>query len=222
MIKAVIFDMDNTLIDFVKFKNKAIDESVNAMINAGLKLKEDEAVKLMHKIYKKTYYESDTIFQEFLNEAINRTDYKILSAAIVAYRNVRTSYLTPYKNVKETLEDLKSKGLRLGVITDAPRIKAWIRLTTIGLVDYFDFVITFDDTLKRKPHRLPFKKAINQLKLKPEQILFVGDNPNRDMKGAKKMGMKTALAKYGQFLEGDESSDAVLEDIKDLIFFCQR
>ena len=55
------------------------------------------------------------------------------------------------------------------------------------------------------------------LGLKPEEILFVGDNPGRDIAGAKKVGMKTALAKYGQVVEGKEKADFELESISGIL-----
>jgi putative hydrolase of the HAD superfamily len=217
MIKAVLFDLDNTLHDYVKIKTKCIKASIKAMIKAGLKMNEKEAYKKLIKIYKKSYYESNTIFQDFLEQAYGKLDYKILGAAIVAYRKVRYLNVKPYKNVKKILRELKNKDIRLGIVTDSPIEKAWVRLYNLGIVDYFDLVIGLKHNNHRKPHPLPFKQAIKILKLKPQQVLFVGDNPERDILGAQKIGMKTALAKYGQFIKGKSKPDYELKDIKDLI-----
>lgn len=217
MIKAVLFDLDNTLLDLVKVKTKCLKESVKAMRRAGLKMKADTAVKKLFNILKKTHFENDTLFQEFLREIKKPDDYKLLSAAIIAYRKTRFNYSIPYKNVPNTLKKLRRKGLKLGVITDAPKLKAWLRLTQLGLVNCFDVIIAFDDTKRRKPSTLPFRKAIKELKFKPGEILFVGDNPYRDIRGAKKVGMIAALAEYGQFIKSRIKPDYVLKDVKDLL-----
>ena len=52
MIKAILFDLDNTLIDFLKMKRMAIEEAVEAMIDAGLKLDKKQAVELIYELYK--------------------------------------------------------------------------------------------------------------------------------------------------------------------------
>ncbi len=196
MIKAVIFDLDNTLIDFMEAKLTSCDASIDAMIGAGLKIDRKKATKILFELYKKHGIEYSRIFQKFLLETAGKIDMKILSAAIVSYRKVQANYHKPYKGVYKTLNRLK-KRYRLAIVSDAPSLKAWLRLTEMGIQNYFDVVVTFDDTRKTKPHSLPFRKAIKKLELKPEEILFVGDQPQRDIKGAKTVGMKTALAEYG-------------------------
>jgi len=195
-IKAILFDLDNTLIDFVKIKVYSIEKSADAMIKFGLKMKRKEVVDSLFKLYNKYGIEYQKIFQKFLKKHLNRIDYKLLAVAISAYRKAKALELKPYPNVLPTLKQLK-KRFKIGVVSDAPRLQAWIRLADLGLVDIFDFMITFEDTGFKKPNPQPYRKALKILKLKPEQVLFVGDNPARDLKGAKAMGMKTCFAKYG-------------------------
>ena len=82
----------------------------------------------------------------------------------------------------------------------------------------FDTVVTFDDTKKRKPSPEPFMKAVNDLNVKTNECIMIGDWPERDIIGAKNVGMKTAFAKYGDTFDTKNSgADYVLEDISDLI-----
>ncbi|MFH1473405.1 MAG: HAD family hydrolase, partial [Candidatus Aenigmatarchaeota archaeon] len=73
----------------------------------------------------------------------------------------------------------------------------WIRLAAMNIQDMFDYVITFDDTKVKKPGKEPFLYALKKLKLRPEECLMVGDSLKRDISTAKKLGFKTAFAKYG-------------------------
>ena len=59
--------------------------------------------------------------------------------------------------------------------------------------------------------------ALSKIKLKPSEVIFVGDNPGRDIKGAKELGMKTCLAKYGQEFKGEDKADYELEKFDDLL-----
>lgn len=197
MLKAVIFDLDNTLIDFWNFKRKSVDAAIDAMIHVGLNVSKKKALKIIYSLYKKHGMEYKYIFQELLKEVLGKTDYRILAHALVAYRKTRGNLLVPYKGVKPTLTTLKKKGYKLAVISDAPRIKAWLRLVSMHIDNFFDVVVTFDDTKQRKPHYLPFRKALQKLKIKPSEVLMVGDNTKRDIVGAKALDIKTVFAKYG-------------------------
>ena len=55
MIKGIIFDLDNTLIDFLRMKRISCEAAVNSMIDAGLPIKKDKALKQIFKLYLETY-----------------------------------------------------------------------------------------------------------------------------------------------------------------------
>lgn len=217
MIKAVLFDLDNTLIDFMQMKTNSCEAAISAMIDAGLKIKKEKALKKLFKLYDKYGLEDKKIFQKFLTEEKGTIDYRILANAIVAYRKVRTSYLQPYPHTDFVLIKLKSKGIKLAIVSDAPRLKAWIRLMTMNIGNFFDVVVTFEDTKELKPSNLPFESALNKLKLKPEECLMVGDMPHRDIEGAKKLGMKTCFARYGNKLAKKSNADYEIKDIKEIL-----
>lgn len=216
MLKAVIFDIDNTLLDLMKMKNYCIDASIDAMLDAGLPMPKKKAVNKLTDMYMHNI-EDQKIFQKFLREATGKVDPRMLAYAILAYRRVKEGFLAPYPGTKPTLIAVKEAGLRLAVVSDAPREQAWLRLCALKLDDFFDTVVTYDDTRERKPSQKPFMKAVRQLGVAPEECLMVGDWPERDIAGAKKLGMKTAFAKYGNTM-GSKGRDAdfILESITDL------
>ena len=156
-------------------------------------------------------------FQKFLRKVNGKIDYKILAAGIVAYRKAQIGVLEPYAMVIPTLIKLREKGLKLAIISDAPRLNAWIRLVEMRIHDFFDVVITFDDTKLKKPDKAPFEAALRQLKIPAEECLMVGDWPERDIAGAKELGMKTAFAKYGSTKENTTKADYDLKGVQDLI-----
>ena len=217
MIKAVLFDLDNTLIDFMKMKKHSCSAAIDAMIGAGLHIEHDKAIKALFGLYDKYGLEEKTIFQKFLNKITGKVDHKILANGIVAYRRVRAGFLEPYPNIDYVLWKLKDRGIKLGIVTDAPKLKAWIRLASIKLSNYFDVVVTFEDTKQRKPSKLPFKAALDKLKLKPQECLMVGDWPERDIKGAKALGMKTCFARYGNTKIKKTDADYEISNIKMLL-----
>lgn len=196
-IKAVIFDLDNTLIDFLKFKRMCCSEAVDAMIDAGLKIPKQKSMEIINDLFTRHGMEDHRIFERFLKRTEGRVDYQKLAHAVNAYRRTRIGLLSPYPRAKWTLIKLKEKGLKLAIVSDAPKIKAWLRLTAMRLDDFFDVVVALEDTGRTKPSRLPFRAALRELKVAPSECLMVGDRPARDMKGARSLGMKTCFAKYG-------------------------
>jgi len=217
MIKAVIFDLDNTLIDFIRMKKVSCESAINAMIDAGLDVNKKKAIGILFKLYDKYGLEDPKIFQKFLKQVLGKIDYRILANGVVAYRRVRSGFLEPYPHVDYVLLKLKGMGIRLGIISDAPRLKAWIRLASMRLGNYFDAVVTFEDTKKLKPSKLPFRLLLNRLKLKPRECLMLGDWPERDIKGAKSIGMLTCFARYGNPKIKDSGADFEIKDIKDIL-----
>ena len=218
MIRAVIFDLDNTLVDFMKMKELCIQAAVTAMIDAGLPLGKDKANTKLFAIYDREGIEYQQIFDRFLEEELGTVDYKIQAAGIHAYRRQRSAALVAYPHVHATLIELIKRGIKLGVVSDAPRPQAWLRLVQLYLHHLFDHVVTFDDTGIKKPDPKPFLACLEKLAIKPSEGLMVGDWAERDVAGAKAVGMKTVLAKYGDLFHSENVlADFEVEDIKDLI-----
>ncbi len=197
MIKAVLFDLDNTLVDFMKMKEMAVVGAVEAMIDAGLPMTREEAVRKIYAIYDREGIEDQKVFDKFLMENLGEVDYKILAAGIVGYRRAKEGALVLYPKVYYTLMELLKMGKRLAVVSDAPKLQAWTRLVQTGLHHFFEVVVAFEDTNTRKPAPEPFLFALRKLGVEPSETLMIGDWAERDILGAKTLGMVTVFARYG-------------------------
>jgi putative hydrolase of the HAD superfamily len=218
VIKAVVFDLDNTLMDFMKMKKRAIEEAIPAMVDAGLEITTEVANKIIDEIYKEKGIEYQQVFDEFLGKIFKKVDYKILSAGIVAYRRAREASLIPYPHVYSTLYSLLKLGVKMGILSDAPTKEAWLRLAYLNFHQIVDAVVTFDDTGVRKPDPAPFRLILEKLQVSPDEAIMVGDWAERDILGASQVGMKTAFARYGDtFNTESHNADYELNDISELI-----
>lgn len=218
MIQAIIFDLDNTLLDFIKMKQFAVKAAITAMNEAGLNVDEEKAYQEILDLYVQKGWENQQVFDDYLNQTIGAVSNKILAAGIVAYRRAREATLLVYPNVNKTLIELTKMGIKLAVVSDAPSREAWMRLYYLNLHHVFDPVLTYDDTGVRKPSPKPFQMALDYLKLKPEEALMIGDWPERDVVGAKQIGIKTIFARYGDtFGTVDSGADWDINDIYEVV-----
>ena len=222
-IKGVIFDLDNTLLDFMKMKEVAVKSAIKGMIEAGLEIDEIESYKDIVSIYEDFGWENQKVFDVFLNKSIGYVDNKFLAAGIVAYRRAREANLLAYPNVNRTLVSLTKLGIKLAVVSDAPSREAWMRIYYLNLYHFFDAVITFDDSGERKPSSKPFEMALNKLQLKAGDSLMIGDWPERDVVGAKQIGMRTAFAVYGDtFGTHNSGADWDIQDVSEIITIIKK
>lgn len=217
VIEAVIFDIDNTVMDFMRMKREAVSAAVDAMIDAGLKVPKEKMVENIFRVYWQEGIEDQNIFDKVLSEA-GQVDFKVLAAGIVGYRRAKDAAMTLYPHVRLTITELLKSGVKLGVVSDAPRLSVWLRITALGLQHYFDHVVAYEDTGERKPSPKPFLRVLELLKSPPERSLMIGDWAERDIAGAKGLGMKTVWARYGdQFHPKHSGADFEIDDVYELV-----
>ena len=218
MIKAIIFDLDNTLLDFMKMKQFAVKAAITAMNEAGLNINEDQAYKDIFKLYESKGWENQQVFDDFLMQNFGKVSNKILAAGIVSYRRAREATLLVYPNVNKTLIELIKMGVQLAVVSDAPSREAWMRLYYLNLHHVFDPVLTYDDSGAHKPSPKPFEMALDILNVNSDEALMIGDWPDRDVVGASQIGMKTIFARYGDtFGTVDSGADWDVNDIYEVV-----
>ena len=93
MINAVIFDLDNTLLDFMKMKEYAVKAAITGMKEAGLDVESESAYDRIIELYTEHGWENQQIFDLFLTETIGHVDNKLLAAGIISYRRAREANL---------------------------------------------------------------------------------------------------------------------------------
>ncbi|MBI9109045.1 MAG: HAD family hydrolase [Spirochaetales bacterium] len=96
--------------------------------------------------------------------------------------------IKPFSGIGEGLLELRSKGYKLGVMSDFP---VQNKLKYLGLEDW-DCSFTSESTGYLKPHPEPFLELARRMGLSPEEILYVGNSYSKDIIGAADVGMKTA------------------------------
>ncbi len=218
MIRAVIFDLDNTLVNFMRVKREAVSAAADAMIDAGLNSPKEEVVQRIFNMYDREGIEDQRVFDKMLEKEYGMIDYRILAAGILGYRRAKDGAMVLYPHVRQTISHLMKMGIKMAIVSDAPRMSVWMRLVLLGLDSFFDTVVSTEDTGKKKPHPAPFQLALDRMIVQPEEAVMIGDWAEKDMVGAKALGMKTVFARYGDdFNTKDPGSDFEATDISQLV-----
>lgn len=188
--KAVVFDMDNTLFDFVGAMERGSSAAVKFLgVGTGEEL-------LSYYLRWKHHVEDHMNLQDFMTAhgcfSVDR-----YFGAVAAFDEAKLNGLTAYKGIPELLTALKEEGYLLAVVTDAYSYAADIRLEKTRLKDFFDVRVGYDTTGYNKPHHAPFECALSLLECAPFEAVYVGDSVRRDIEPAMAIGFTTVYAKYG-------------------------
>ncbi len=218
-IKALFFDIDDTLYDSSKLAKMARKNSIKAMIDAGLPEKDEVKVfEILKKIIKKFGSNYPHHYDELIKEMGRSWDPKIIASGVVAYEHTKVGYLKPFPKVVPILLEIK-KNYLLGIISNGLAIKQWEKLIGLGVHHLFNTVVTSEEEGFEKPDQQIFTQAVKKMGLKPEECIMVGDRLDNDIVGAKKSGMLTILIKNdneGKMSTDDEKPDFIINEFSEL------
>ncbi len=186
-IRAVFFDIDNTLYDSATLSSMARRNSVLAMIDAGLPQSEDKVLKDLEQIISKHGSNYPRHYDELLR-GYGMVRPKIIAAGVVAYEHTKNAYLKPFPGVLPTLLDLK-KSYSLGVISNGLALKQWEKLVGLRLHHFFESVVTSEQCGCEKPSPKIFEEGLKSLGVLSSEALMVGDSIEKDIAGAVSAGM---------------------------------
>jgi putative hydrolase of the HAD superfamily len=123
--------------------------------------------------------------------------------------------LQVYPDAAETLEKLKLRKVKLGIVTNALEEEIQKIFEKLGLKNVFDLAVGCDSCRKAKPSREIFCYALEKLGVRPEDTVFVGDSLKYDYEGAEKAGIRPVLVnRNGDTLAGVETVRSLTEILK--------
>ncbi len=204
-IKAVLFDMGNTLVNFGDFGSpeevfqrvlislgisRSLDDMKKAFLNAEKEAEDINLLSSMGKIKcEEFWHQWDSLVLKHLRIA----KYEEL-ARMVQSKWSDFVDSTLYPEVKEVLLELKRRRLKIGLISNAYEEEIHLALEKVDLEKTtFDITVGVDTTKKVKPNPDVFKYALKKLDVKAEEAIFVGDNVEVDYKGAENAGLHALL-----------------------------
>lgn len=237
-IKAVIFDLDDTLIDW-SGSTKNYFEVVapnygnvyRYLVDQGFKLPSQEwfvqtAMDCVVDEWgekKKTFAGAN--FGDALLAALKQCgvqpDQVDLRKLMEVYDWQAVPGVEPYPDTHNVLTHLKANGYKIGLITNAFQ-PMWMRdpeLESYDLLKYLDARITSGDTRFMKPHPAIYWRMLGLLDLMPEDCVFIGDRPEHDVQGAHNVGMIGIMIDPSHLNRGfgGASPDYVINSLSELL-----
>ena len=189
-LNALLLDMDNTLFDLVGAQIAACDCVVRH-------LGHDDGDELFRYFLTGSHgFESTGNILQYMEERRIPTN-GMYEEACKIYAEEKLRHIVPYPGVVKTLTTLRELGIPMVIVTDAEQPDALLRLTRSGLSGFFDHIVSFDLVGIKKPAPDPFLAALSAARSPPEEALFIGDSPRRDIEPCKKLGIRTVYARYG-------------------------
>ncbi len=217
MVRAIFFDIDDTLYASRELAYHARENAVNAMIDAGLSEKDPEKVfRLLEGIVREKGSNFSRHFDLLLEKLGMPWNPAIIAAGVAAYHDTKLSYIHPYPDTVPVLLKLREKGYRLGVITNGVAVKQWEKLIRLGLNHFFHSVVISESYGVHKPSRELYGIALREMGVDAKDAVMVGDKIDADISGAKDAGFRTVWISHKKPLSGDVKPDAVVESIAQL------
>lgn len=188
-MKAVLFDLDGTLIDtaadFIRIiQDMCRDKGCDIVAAEQIRTQVSEGARAMVKLVYPELEVEDPVFlghrQRFLD----------LYGADIA---VETDL---FEGMYPLLEQLEQQQIPWGIVTNKPRWLSEALLKALNLTERCAVLVCPEDVSKTKPDPEPMYLAAAQLGLEPQQCIYVGDHP-RDIDAGRNASMYTILAAYG-------------------------
>lgn len=188
MIKAVIFDLDDTLISEKEYVRSGFRQ-VAINISKEYNLDIDKVYELLLDTFEE---DSKNVFNRVFDKLNISYEIDDIKKLVEIYRGHKPE-IKLYDDAKYILDTLYKKGIKLGMITDGYKITQRNKLEVLNIENYFEYIVVTDELGREfwKPHSRPYEIMKDKLDLDYDEMVYVGDNVSKDFVTANKLGMNT-------------------------------
>ena len=200
-VNTFIFDLDDTLYEemqYVRAGMKSVSKFLSKKYGIDCNKLYDSSMEILERDGR------GKVFDKLCESFKLKEDIKTL---VDKYRETEPE-LTLYSDAEEFLSLLKETGCKLGIITDGNARVQEAKVKGLNLDKWVDAVILTDRLKDKegnsfsKPQTEVYEECLKLLGSKASESVYIGDNPNKDFIGAKKLGLKTVriIRETGMFV----------------------
>jgi putative hydrolase of the HAD superfamily len=193
-MNAVLFDLDNTLYDVEQYFLGAF-----RTISESLSKKYGFPRQNIYKKLVEIWNEKTSMYPHLFNDLLSflKIDEKEVQNLLKLF-NRHDGKIEPYPDTVTTLNALREKGCKLGLITDGNPERQKNKIKLLNIQHFFN-IIVYTKEIEPKPSSISYLTALEKLGVEPSNVFYVADNPLIDFEGAKKAGIQTIRILRGEF-----------------------
>lgn len=195
--KGIIIDLDNTLYSYEVCHNSALNNVILFLQNNyGINktyceikdLYENISKKLKHELSNTASSHNKSIYFKQLLELL-KLHYSNTQILNDLYWKTFFDHMVCFEGVKDFIAWNKNLGVKIGILTDYETEYQIQKLEKLGIIDYFDVLVTSEEVGIEKPSCQMFQTILRKMKLSSDDVIMIGDDFNKDIKGAMNMNI---------------------------------
>ncbi|NLP52838.1 HAD family hydrolase [Bacillus sp. RO1] len=209
MIRAVIFDLDGTLLDRDASLKKFVEGQYERYKHAFAHIHKKTYMDRFIELDARGYVWKDKVYQQLVGDFL--INVHIWEELLEDYISNFPFHCTPFNNVENTLQRLSEDNLPLGMITNGFEVFQMNNLKALGIEHYFHSILVSEREGIKKPNPEIFRRSAEFLQVSMKECLFIGDHPENDVAAANAVGMTTVWKRDSYRDEVD--ADFIIEDL---------
>ena len=211
MMKAVLFDLDGTLLNREASVEKFIKNQHNRLYRSLGHIPEKTYTARFIELDRRGYVWKDKVYAQLAAEfSIKEITVEDL---LQDYLNEFSKHCVPFPNLHSLLRQLKNSNYSLGMITNGYGKFQMDNIRALRIDSYFDAILVSESEGIKKPDTEIFHRALQRLRVSADESIYVGDHPENDVKAAERAGMKAVWKtdNYWGQVEANYKIDDLLE-----------
>lgn len=194
MIKAVVFDLDHTLFDRYATIKKLVPQ-LRKHFDLGDGITDEYFIQELSYADKHFVHKGwEGIYNHLVSKGIFKTLPGFAEYTEIVLRHFK-HIAEKYDFAEPALKKIKSKGYKIGLITNGSHELQYKKLGKLELTDLFDEIIVSGDTPYQKPDERIFLMMAERMGVAPQEMMYVGDHPLNDVEGSRKAGCVSVWVK---------------------------
>ncbi|TWT24906.1 HAD family hydrolase [Planomicrobium sp. CPCC 101110] len=213
MIKAVLFDLDGTLLDRDASLRSFIDGQYERLEKWIGHIPKERYISRFIELDKHGYVWKDKVYQQLIAEHRIRgiSQEALLQDYVTKFQN----HCIPFPGMHDMLDELKKRSIPMGIISNGKGQFQMNNIKALKIDPYFDAILISQWENMKKPDVRLFYRALDRLQAAPSESVFIGDHPDNDVKAARSIGMKGLWKKDPQWNAPD--ADGVVGNLLEVV-----
>ena len=214
-IKAVIFDLDGTLLNRDESVQKFIKDQYNRIISSVESVNQKDYMTRFIELDRHGYVSKDIVYAQLVHDFAFHT---VSSDRLLKDYTEQFNYsCVPYPNLKVMLNELKRRKYKLGMITNGYGRFQMDNIERLGINHLFDTILISEWEGIKKPNPEIFMLALERFGVSSSEAIFIGDHPINDIQASKHVGMTAVWKRTGVWNDIEIDADFTIDELNEIL-----